>query len=163
MACTGRWRLWALAAAACTVWIWSNSLWPAEQSAAQSGQTLELLGPLLGLLPVPADLWPTLIRKLAHMAEYALLGALWAAALYRKEQRPALRRASMALAACLVTALLDETIQAFVPGRGSRVADVWIDLLGALCGLLFGALVRAGVRRVRAYAGRNRGADGSGY
>ncbi len=36
----------------------------------------------------------------------------------------------------LLTALTDETIQLFVPGRSGQVTDVWIDFSGVLTGLL---------------------------
>lgn len=148
MKCTGRRRLLAAAAVACMFWIWSNSLWPAEQSAGQSGWVLELLTPLLKWLPIPQTLWHTMIRKLAHMAEYALLGLLWERASIRTERTPAVSRLGKTLAVCMAVALMDETLQTFVPGRAGLVADVWIDLLGALGGVLSGWLfeVMAGAR-----------------
>ena len=36
----------------------------------------------------------------------------------------------------LLTALTDETIQLFSPGRSSQVLDVWLDFMGVLAGLL---------------------------
>lgn len=129
------WRLWVLAAAVWTMFIWSNSLRPAAQSAAQSGAVMDLLAPLLSLTGLKEEVWHTLIRKGAHMTEFALLGVCWTKLL---EHSPDLRRSALRYAAavglCMLTALVDETIQAFVPGRGSLVADVWIDTGGALIG-----------------------------
>ena len=44
-------------------------------------------------------------------------------------------RLCCALLICVLTAMTDETIQMFVPGRASMVTDVWIDTLGAVIGI----------------------------
>ena len=59
--------------------------------------------------------WDLLLRKLAHAAEYAVLGAL----LVR-----ALGRAALAVAAGVLYAVTDEVHQTFVPGREGAVLDV---------------------------------------
>ena len=45
---------------------------------------------------------------------------------------------------------VDETIQLFVEGRSGQVSDVWLDLAGALCGLLglcwFTDCLRGGIK-----------------
>jgi VanZ family protein len=71
--------------------------------------------------------WDTILRKLAHLAEYALLGALLARAL----GRPA---AAVVLAG--LYAVSDEIHQTFVEGRVGAPLDVAIDTLGALLGVL---------------------------
>ena len=49
-----------------------------------------------------------------------------------------------------LTALTDETIQLFSPGRSSQVTDVWIDFAGVVTGTLLAAfLVQAIVRRCK--------------
>ncbi len=53
------------------------------------------------------------------------------------------------LAFSLAVCFIDETIQLFVPGRGGRVEDMWIDMAGALTGLLFGLLINAIFRKCR--------------
>lgn len=75
--------------------------------------------------------WDTILRKGAHLTEYAILGALLLRALGRELP---------ALAAGLAYAVSDEIHQAFVPGRNARLLDVVFDALGVLAGLL--ALVR---------------------
>jgi VanZ family protein len=71
--------------------------------------------------------WDTILRKLAHLAEYALLGAL----LLRACRRPA-----VALALATLYAVSDEVHQVFVEGRHGAPLDVAIDAFGALVGLL---------------------------
>ena len=71
--------------------------------------------------------WDTVLRKLAHLAEYAVFGAL----LYR-----ALRREPAAVALGSLYAVTDEVHQAFVSGRHSSPLDWLIDTAGVLAGVL---------------------------
>lgn len=141
----GKRRLRVLAAGVWTLVIWGHSLLPAAQSSAESAWVMEAMAPLLALTGLAPDLRHTLVRKLAHMTEFALLGALWTAALPPSGAGGCSlehSRASRVLPACVLTALADETIQLFVPGRSSQITDVWIDALGAAMGL--GAVLLAG-------------------
>jgi VanZ family protein len=71
--------------------------------------------------------WDTILRKGAHIVEYAILGAL----LYR-----ALEREALALAAGIAYAATDEFHQRFVHGRHSSPVDVAIDAVGLAMGML---------------------------
>jgi VanZ family protein len=71
--------------------------------------------------------WDLLLRKLAHVTEYAILGAL----LLRATRRPVL---AVGLAA--LYAVSDEVHQHFVEGRHAAVLDVLIDTAGAVAGVL---------------------------
>jgi VanZ family protein len=73
------------------------------------------------------DTWDTVLRKLAHLAEYAVLGAL----LYR-----ALRREPAAIALGSLYAVTDEVHQAFVSGRQGSPLDWLIDTIGVVAGVL---------------------------
>lgn len=131
-------RLWALAAGVWTLVIWGHSLLPAAQSSAESSWVMEAMAPLLALTGLAPDCWHTLVRKLAHMTEFALLGTFWTAALPLSGAGGCSTekdRACRVLLTCVLIALVDETIQLFVPGRSSQVTDVWIDALGAAIGL----------------------------
>jgi VanZ family protein len=81
--------------------------------------------------------WDLVLRKAAHVTEYAVLGGL----LLR-----AVRRAPFALALGLLNALTDELHQSFVPGRAGRPADVAIDAAGLLCGIVLYEWARDRVR-----------------
>jgi VanZ family protein len=70
--------------------------------------------------------WDLGLRKLAHLVEYAVLGALLARAL------PELA----ALWAGIAYAASDELHQSFVPGRFGSLLDVAIDATGVLVGIL---------------------------
>jgi VanZ family protein len=71
--------------------------------------------------------WDLVLRKLAHAAEYAVLGAL----LLR-----ALRDDRQALAAGAAYAVTDELHQHFVTGRVGAPLDVLIDTVGVAVGVL---------------------------
>ena len=78
--------------------------------------------------------WDLVLRKLAHAAEYAVLGAL----LLR-----ALRDERAALAAGVAYAISDELHQHFVPGRVGSPRDVAIDGLGVALGVVLWRRYRA--------------------
>jgi VanZ family protein len=71
--------------------------------------------------------WDTILRKGAHLTEYAVLGGL----LYR-----ALGREPLALAAGIAYAATDELHQYFVRGRHASPVDVGIDAVGVAVGML---------------------------
>ena len=81
-------------------------------------------------------LWDTILRKLAHTFEYAVLGALLARAL---------RRTGLAFVLAVLYAASDELHQTFVPGRHGSPVDVAIDSVGIAIGIL--AWQRMGARR----------------
>jgi VanZ family protein len=72
-------------------------------------------------------LWDLVLRKLAHMAEYAILGAL----LLRALERPL-----AAFAAALAYAATDEVHQHFVRGRHASALDVVVDAAGVALGIV---------------------------
>jgi VanZ family protein len=80
----------------------------------------------------------TLVRKLGHVTEYAILAALLWRALRsgRSFQTRLALLFSVALFACAVFAASDEFHQSFVPSRTPAVHDVMIDICGAAIGLL---------------------------
>jgi VanZ family protein len=74
--------------------------------------------------------WDTVLRKLAHIAEYAILGGL------------ILRAARNAPAAVLLAsayAATDEVHQAFVTGRHGSPLDWLVDTAGAVLGVALAA------------------------
>jgi VanZ family protein len=77
--------------------------------------------------------WDLVLRKLAHAAEYAVLGLL----LLRALGRPLL---SLGLGAAY--ALTDEIHQAFVPGRQGSALDVAIDTAGVAIGVALALRLR---------------------
>lgn len=74
--------------------------------------------------------WDYVLKKSAHLGEYAILFWLWYRALIRDT-----RFRSGAVAICFLIVILyaisDEWHQSWTPGRHPKLADVLIDTLGA--------------------------------
>ena len=82
--------------------------------------------------------WDLVLRKCAHMTEYAILAVLLLRALGRE---------APAFAAAVAYACTDELHQHFVQGRHASPIDVGIDAVGAAAGLLALRAVLVRVRR----------------
>jgi len=84
---------------------------------------------------VPVSVLDLVLKKAAHLAEYAVLAILLLRALapVRSEATRGAFLAAWALA--VIYAVTDEIHQAFVPGRSAAALDVLIDALGAMLGL----------------------------
>jgi VanZ family protein len=124
--------------------VWMALIFTGSTDSGSAGHTSGFIEPLLHwLLP-----WLShesigslhfLIRKCAHITEYAVLGglALRAIAPSRSvsfaEKRWRIAGAALALAA--LYAASDEYHQSFVPSRGASVDDVLIDICGACLGI----------------------------
>jgi VanZ family protein len=78
--------------------------------------------------------WDYVLRKCAHVTEYAILGALLLRALGREVP---------AFLAAVAYAATDELHQHFVRGRHATPVDVVIDAAGVAVGLLAWTRVRA--------------------
>ncbi|RDI73488.1 putative integral membrane protein [Gaiella occulta] len=85
--------------------------------------------------------WDLVLRKLAHLAEYAVLGVLLARAL---------RSPALAVSLGALYAVSDELHQHFVRGRHAAWYDVVVDTVGVTAGVL------AWRRRAAAAAGAGR-------
>lgn len=122
-----------LALTVCNViFIWGNSMLPAEVSRAISTFVRDAVSLLLGGgSGGEASFGDGILRKLAHFLEFTCLGCLlcWLFTMLESHWLPA-------LACGFGTACVDETIQCFVPGRGPRFTDVLLDSAGVACGIL---------------------------
>ena len=128
----GKWLLLGVCLFWCGV-IFSFSLSTGSGSAATSGRVLALLNGTLEKMNAPFAFTAVAVRKMAHFAEFFVLGVLAAATLRAHGfGHPFV----LAPACCLAVAAADETLQAFVPGRGPHVLDVLLDFGGAVCGVL---------------------------
>ena len=105
-----------------------------EFSAENTGSVLQPL--LQWLLPWASASQLTaaheLVRKLAHVTEYAVLAALWFITLTRAREWSARRAAWIALVIAIAWACVDELHQATEPSRTASIRDVAIDTAGAL-------------------------------
>ena len=130
--------LFTLALAGCIWFIFSNSMAVAEVSSVSSGRVLQLLQAVLRRLGMPGlaqRLTMHIVRKMAHFCEYTLEGFLLMLCM-RVYTRRYVRHISVPMLGGVLTAMADETIQIYSPGRSSQVTDVWLDSAGVLAGIL---------------------------
>jgi VanZ family protein len=128
--------------------VWLAFISYASSDSFSAGNTSRFIGPLIRWL-FPNVSSDTLLivhlvtRKLAHFAEYAVLGFL-AARAFRTSPRPAIssRWFLISLTMIVVYALADEYHQSFVPTRTGSIYDSLIDIAGGLTALLIVSRVR---------------------
>ncbi len=117
--------------------IYSNSLQTGEQSGEQSGRVHDIVTAVtntLGLVGISEHL----IRKLAHFAEFAVLGGLlcidiWHTDLISLKKDPYISLLTIFAAVPMSSILagFDELLQTLSVGRGPALTDVLIDTAGA--------------------------------
>ena len=82
--------------------------------------------------------WDTVLRKFAHIFEYAAFTGLVMRALRRTwPHRSWARHALWAGIIVVLYAMTDEYHQSFIPGRGPSVHDVLVDTVGVVAALRF--------------------------
>ncbi len=135
------WRvLFTCALVASILFVFSNSMEVAEVSSDASGRVLEAVQSVCvtaGMPGLAASITEHIVRKIAHVCEYALVG-FWLMLCLRVYTKRFLRHISWPLFGGLFVALIDETIQLFSEGRSSSVTDIWIDFSGILIGAFVG-------------------------
>lgn len=128
--------------AATLCFIFYNSLQSGEDSGYRSFMVMRMLRPILEVFVGRGNVTLLLVRKLAHVFEFALLGLLLGTfALGINGARTGVKLLCAYVSGQLC-ALLDETVQIF-SHRGSSVADIWIDSLGVVLGVLLALAVYA--------------------
>lgn len=129
---TAKW-IFAVLSAACLIFIIGNGANTGEKSSTLSGAVREIVNGALSSAGLTVSLSEHLIRKAAHFTEYAALGLLLSLTAYAfLSRRWKFRYIWMPVAACLLTAVCDETIQHFTLGRSGSPADVLLDMSGVL-------------------------------
>jgi VanZ family protein len=120
-----------------TLLIWTNSLLPGELSSNQSGFFVGIASNILQRvnMSVPTELLSFWMRKIAHFTQFFILGMLWMITM-AKSQLSHQHAIFIVLMIGLMTALVDEGIQMFVPDRGPSLIDVLIDWVGIITSVL---------------------------
>ena len=137
--------IFTFALIACIVFIFSNSMQIGDVSESASGRVLLLMKKVFTRLGMPGaanHLTDHIVRKLAHFCEYMLEGFLLMLCM-RVYTRQYIWHISVPMLGGVLTALTDETIQIFSPGRSSQVTDVWLDSAGVLAGILTALVLMA--------------------
>lgn len=121
---------------ALTVFIFTNSLRPGDDSSAQSDIITNIAENILNFFGISLD-YSSLshfIRKLAHFSEYFILGIV--SSLFLKQFKNKFL-IILSPVYCFIVAVCDEFImQAITEGRGPMWFDVLIDSSGAIFALL---------------------------
>jgi VanZ family protein len=125
--------------------LWMGLIFTASGDAQSSLRSSRIIEPILRWLFPQLDNDTVqhlvfLIRKCAHLTEFAVLALLFWRAL-RKPERKDLRpwlwtEAGLALLCAMLYATSDEVHQLFVASREGKVSDVLLDTSGAALGLL---------------------------
>lgn len=123
---------------------------PAEESSELStGLMHVLLQYIERIAVVDEGFFHHIIRKIAHLFAYFILGIL-AMFAFEKQKWHSLYQGIIAYIICVLYAMSDEIHQLFVPGRSGEIGDVGIDASGALLGILLYILLQKIFRRWRA-------------
>ena len=136
--------IFTIALVACIAYIFRNSLQTGAESSLRSQAAMQAVNETLGKI------------HLAHFLEFTMEGFLLMLCL-RVYTAHFVRHMSWPLLLGMSTALMDETIQLFIPNRTSMVTDVWIDMMGVVAGLLVALIILLIVRVVCAFARIKRG------
>lgn len=104
------------------------SSFPAADSDQQSGLIVNVITTLFPDLK-GADHLVKIVRKIAHLTEYAILGYLTARGFKLSN-----KSSWFSVLACAIYAATDEFHQTLVQGRSGEIKDVALDTLGATFG-----------------------------
>jgi VanZ family protein len=135
----------AIRARVLRAWLWVAlciaAILTMSGEAFSGSQTSRFLHPLLRwLFPeiTVREIWRVhvLVRKGAHLTEYAVLAMLSLRALRLSLALPPWRIAGLALAIVLAVAGFDELRQSYLPARTGSLGDVAINLSGGTLGVL---------------------------
>jgi VanZ family protein len=111
------------------IFIGSTDLLSAEHTSRYIGPFLRWFAPNISDAAIASV--QIVVRKCAHLGEYAILAAL----LYRALRQHRARMFSVAFIIAALYAALDEFHQSFVATRTASVWDVAVDCVGAVIGL----------------------------
>ena len=86
------------------------------------------------------NIMENVIRKIAHFSIYTVVGILLMSLLstYKIKEK---NRILISIIIGIIYASSDEIHQAFVPGRGPQITDVFIDAMGVILGILLVLLI----------------------
>ncbi len=125
---------------------WMTLIFVGSTDSFSFGHTSRIIGPIV-LWFFPAATQPTvdlvvfLVRKTAHVSEYAVLAVLWWRALRRPlpaaSREWSWRAAGLAVLVSSLWAATDELHQSFTATRTASAWDVLLDTTGAGLGVLF--------------------------
>ena len=131
------------------IFIFSNSLQPGQKSAAQSRVVAKGIQKIVNSDAVGlTKKFHALIRKVAHIAEFAILGVGIGGLFFSIRMLNGKKYVSLPLLLGLTVGICDEFIQYF-GSRKSLVSDVLIDFGGVLLGMLAISFVMILINKIK--------------
>ena len=120
--------------------IWDNSMQNGGSSDGFSLLFAETFASIANELGFHGNIWilNRIVRKLAHLTEFTILGSLLYTILRRYITYGTVIKT---IGLGMLIASLDEFIQRFSPGRSSQFSDILIDTVGIVIGILVVKLV----------------------
>ena len=112
------------------IFIFVMSHFDADTSSSQSGSIVEVIANIFNIKNI--EILSLIIRKLAHITEYFILGILTINCL--KDYKIKYLYISSILF-CIIYACSDEFHQLFISGRSGTIIDVLIDSIGIILGI----------------------------
>lgn len=129
--------------------IFSNSLKGAKATVSQSKSISDVLyNAVGGSISIKKELFHSIIRKVAHMTEFALLGMFIGGIFIFIYLKNGKKYISLPILIGLLVGVCDEYIQSFFT-RKSLVSDVLIDFGGVLIGLVITVLATVIINKIR--------------
>ena len=129
-------KRWILYIVLCLIvfFIWDNSLQNGGTSDGFSLIFAKWIAPIANKLGFYGNIWALnrIIRKLAHLTEFTILGGVLYVVLRRYIEYGTVVKT---IGGGIVIASLDEFIQLFSLGRSSQLSDVLIDTVGIIIGI----------------------------
>ena len=129
-----------LLAVTATGFIFYSSLQPAYLSNDASRSLLQYLQSFLNLFHLDELVTNHVLRKLAHFTEF-FIQAVTITSFFFLRGYARHKCVVYALLFGFLTAVVDESIQIFVPGRAAMAQDVLLDFFGTLSGTFFGSQI----------------------
>lgn len=119
------------------IWLLVIFLFSNQDGSASTSLTNGILEKYLFF--VDSDIFFMIIRKMAHITEYFILGIL---VLNFINEFKVDKKIIISILICFILASFDEFHQLFIPDRTGCLLDVFIDMIGASLGILILSLMK---------------------
>lgn len=140
--------VWYILTILMILFIFLQSMMNADVSHNESAGLTSVVNSWLSTIGINFQLANGFLRKFAHFFEYAVLGGFTACVAWTYVHTPKKHIFKM-MFVCLATAVADEFIQLYSPGRAGLITDVVLDFSGALSGILIMLLLFFIYRKIR--------------
>lgn len=119
------------------IWLLVIFLFSNQDGSTSTSLTNDILEKYLFF--VDSDIFFMIIRKMAHITEYFILGIL---VLNFINEFKVDNKIIISILICFILASFDEFHQLFIPDRTGCLLDVFIDMIGASLGILILSLIK---------------------